>query len=71
LLIASITGPVIGMSLLMASFNYSPVGLVTAIVQISPVFILLYELIFMKKKVRAMAILGTFISVIGVAMMFL
>jgi len=71
LLIASITGPVLGMSLLMTSFNYSPVGLVTAIVQISPVFILLYELIFMKKRVRAFAIFGTLISVIGVAMMFL
>ena len=71
LLIASITGPVLGMSLLMTSFNYSPVGLVTAIVQISPVFILLYELIFMKKRVRAFAIFGTLISVIGVAMMFI
>jgi drug/metabolite transporter (DMT)-like permease len=71
LLIATITGPIIGMSLLLTAFNYSPVGLVTAIVQISPIFILLYELIFMKKHVKALEILGTIISVVGVAMMFL
>jgi drug/metabolite transporter (DMT)-like permease len=71
LLFATITGPVIGMSLLLTSFNYSPVGLVTAIVQISPIFILIYELIFLKKRIKSLEILGTLISVAGVAMMFL
>jgi len=71
LLIATISGPVIGMSLLLTSFNYSPVGLVTAIVQISPIFILLYELIFLKKHIKLLEIIGTIISVVGVAMMFL
>lgn len=71
LLIATITGPIIGMSLLLTSFNYIPIGLATAIVQISPIFILLYELIFMKKRLKALEILGTIISVFGVALMFL
>ncbi|MBK5200655.1 MAG: DMT family transporter [Spirochaetaceae bacterium] len=71
LLIASISGPVIGMSFLLTAFNYSPVGVVTAIVQISPIFILLYELIFKKKYVKMLGILGTIISVVGVALMFL
>ncbi|MCY1150974.1 MAG: DMT family transporter [Pleomorphochaeta sp.] len=71
LLIATISGPVIGMSLLLTSFNYAPVGLVTALVQISPIFILIYELIFIKKHVKLLEIGGTIISVIGVAMMFL
>jgi drug/metabolite transporter (DMT)-like permease len=71
LLIAAITGPVLGMSLLLTAFNYSPVGLVTAIVQISPIFILLYELIFLKKSVKLLVILGTIISVIGVSLMFI
>lgn len=71
LLIATISGPVIGMSLLLTSFNYSPIGLATAIVQISPIFILLYELIFLKKHVKILEIVGTIVSVIGVSMMFL
>lgn len=70
LFIATITGPILGMSLLLKSFNYAPVGLVTAIVQISPIFILLYELIFLKKHVKSLVILGTIISVGGVIMMF-
>ncbi len=71
LFLATISGPVIGMSLLLTSFNYAPVGLVTALVQISPIFILIYELIFIKKHVRLLEIIGTIISVIGVGLMFI
>lgn len=71
LLIASISGPVIGMSLLLTAFNYSPVGLVTSIVQISPIFILLYEILVLKKNIKVFGIIGTIISVIGVSIMFI
>lgn len=71
LFIASITGPVIGMSLLLTAFNYAPVGLTTAIVQISPLFILFYELLFQKKKIKRMGIIGTGLAVVGVALMFI
>ncbi len=71
LVIAAISGPIIGMSLLLSSFNFAPIGLVTAIVQISPIFILIYELIFLKKHIRVLEICGTIISVTGVALMFL
>jgi drug/metabolite transporter (DMT)-like permease len=71
LFIATITGPIIGMSLLLKSFTYAPIGLVTAIIQISPIFILLYELFFMKKHVKGLVILGTIISVLGVSLMFI
>jgi len=71
LFIASITGPVIGMSLLLTAFNYAPVGLTTAIVQISPLFILCYELLFLKKKIKPRGIIGTALAVAGVALMFI
>jgi len=71
ILIASITGPVIGMSLLLTAFNMAPIGLLTAIVQISPIFILIYELIFQKKHIKSLVILGTLISVFGVVLMFI
>lgn len=71
LFIATISGPVIGMSLLLTSFNYAPIGLVTAIVQISPIFILLYELIIIKKHIKQLEIFGTIISVLGVSLMFI
>ncbi len=71
ILIASITGPVIGMTLLLTSFNMAPIGLLTAIVQISPIFILIYELLFQKKHIKSLVILGTLISVFGVVLMFI
>ena len=70
LLIASLTGPVLGMTMQLYAFNLAPVGLVSVIVQISPIYILLYELIFTKKSLKLLEVLGTIISVIGVALMF-
>ncbi len=71
LLLATVSGPILGMTLLYMSFNYAPVGLTTAIAQINPIFILIYELIFLKKRVKSLEILGTIISVIGVIIMFI
>lgn len=71
LFIATITGPILGMSLLLTAFNMSPIGLLTAIIQISPIFILIYELIFQKKHIKTLEIIGTLISVFGVMLMFI
>jgi len=70
LVLATISGPILGMTLLYMSFNYAPVGLTTAIAQVNPIFILIYELLFLKKRVKSLEILGTIISVIGVIIMF-
>ncbi|MDC7238279.1 MAG: DMT family transporter [Sphaerochaetaceae bacterium] len=71
LALASISGPIIGITILLAAFNYAPVGLVTAIAQISPIFILVYELVFLKKRISLLEIIGTLISVLGVSLMFI
>ena len=69
--LATISGPIVGMTVLFYAFNYAPVGLVTAIAQISPIFILIYELIFLKKKVNSLEVIGTLISVVGVFILFI
>ncbi|MGD1822677.1 MAG: DMT family transporter [Pleomorphochaeta sp.] len=69
--IATISGPIIGITVLLTSFNYAPVGLVTAIAQISPIFILIYEITILKKGIKPLEMFGTLISVFGVTLMFL
>ncbi len=71
LVLAAVSGPIIGMSLFLKSFTLAPIGIVTAISQVSPIFILIFELIFLKKSIKSLEILGTIISVIGVALMFI
>jgi len=71
LVIASLTGPVLGMSVQLYAFTLAPIGIVSVIVQSSPIFILIYELIFTKKNLKLMEILGTIISVLGVILMFI
>ena len=70
LVIASLTGPVLGMTMQMFAFNLAPVGLVMAIVQISPLFILFFDWVYLKKSLSFWAVVGTLISVIGVVLMF-
>ena len=71
LVLASLTGPVLGMTMQMFAFNLAPVGLVSAIVQINPLFILLFDWLYLKKTLSLWAVMGTFISVIGVVLMFI
>ncbi|MDD4082706.1 MAG: DMT family transporter [Sphaerochaetaceae bacterium] len=71
LVIASLTGPVLGMTMQMFAFNLAPIGLVSAIVQINPLFILLFDWLYLKKTLSLWAVMGTFISVIGVVLMFI
>lgn len=71
LFLATISGPIIGITVLLYAFNFAPVGLVTAIAQISPIFILMYELIVQKKKIKSLEVIGTLVSVLGVFILFI
>lgn len=71
LLISVIIGPVAGMSCQMQAMNLAPVGIVTAISQVSPVLLLPIDKFVLKKKLSGASITGTMISIMGVALLFL
>jgi len=70
LLFAVIAGPVMGIILSLYALNMAPVGIVTALMQVSPVMLLPVEIFWMKKKVGIKAVTGTVMAVAGAALLF-
>jgi len=71
LFMAAMIGPVLGMSSQMLAFTLAPVGIVTTITQTTPILLLPIDKFILKKKITASSLLGTFISILGVAILFL
>lgn len=71
LFLAAMLGPVIGMSSQMKAFTLAPVGIVTTITQTTPILLLPVDKFILKKKITASSLLGTFVSIIGVGILFL
>ena len=71
LLFACITGPVLGMSFQMMALRLAPVGIVSALSQISPLYMLPIDILFLKKKVHIVSVAGTVISIVGAVMLFI
>lgn len=71
LLLASIAGPVVGMSSQMKAFTLAPVALVSTIVQISPILLLPFDYLILKRKVSTASLVGTLLSIGGIALLFL
>jgi len=65
-----VIGPALGMCSQLYAMTLLPVGVVSAIGQTSPILILPYEILVMKKRVSLCSVLGTLISIAGVAMLF-
>ncbi len=71
LVLAVISGPVIGMSCQMVAMTLAPVGIVTALSQVSPVLLLPVDKFVLKKRIGWASVVGTCISIAGVGMLFL
>jgi len=71
LIAAALVGPVFGMLLALYAFSWAPVGIVTTLMQLSPVMLLPIDRFYLKKYVPAGAVWGTFIAVGGAALLFL
>ena len=71
LITAALVGPVFGMLLALYAFSWAPVGIVTTLMQLSPVMLLPIDRFYLKKHVPAGAVWGTFIAVGGAALLFL
>ncbi len=71
LLLASLAGPVLGMSSQMKAFTLAPVAVVTTITQVSPILLLLYDYVVLKRKISPASLCGTVLSIGGIAILFL
>ena len=69
--IATITGPFIGVSLSLMAVQYTQAGIASTLMALTPAFIILpYSLIY-KQKISFKEVIGTVVSLVGVAMFFL
>jgi drug/metabolite transporter (DMT)-like permease len=71
LVLATLAGPVLGMSSQMKALTLAPVGLVTTITQTSPILLLPYERIVLKRASSKASLTGTILSILGIALLFL
>ena len=68
---AAMIGPVLGMSSQMKAFTLAPVGIVTTITQTTPILLLPIDKFILKKRITFSSLLGTFVSILGVGILFL
>lgn len=68
--IGSLFGPFIGVSLSLLAIQHAPTGIVSTITSITPILIIPPAILIFKEKVHAKEIFGAFISLIGIALLF-
>lgn len=71
LMTAAFAGPVLGMSSQMLAFTLAPVGIVTTITQVTPILLLPFDYFILHKRLTISSLAGTFLSIAGVAVLFL
>ena len=69
--IGAFFGPFVGVSLALISLQNTTAGISATITSIMPVLIIPFSIILFKEKVKPKEILGTLISVVGVAILFI
>lgn len=67
----ALVGPVLGMIMSLYALSLAPVGIVTTIMQISPIILLPVDRFVFKKQIPSGAVAGTFLAVGGAALLFL
>jgi drug/metabolite transporter (DMT)-like permease len=70
-LLGSFFGPFLGVSLSLAAIRGMEIGVAATIMSMVPVFILLPEVLFLKKRIRPLEVVGAFIAVGGIALLTL
>ena len=69
--IMSLFGPVVGVSLSLMAVRYTDAGIASTLMALTPVLILIPAAVFDKQKIRFKEILGVTVSMTGVALFFL
>ncbi len=68
---AALVGPVFGMLLALYAFSWAPVGIVTTLMQLTPIMLLPIDRFYFKKKISGSAVFGTIIAVAGTGLLFI
>jgi drug/metabolite transporter (DMT)-like permease len=68
---AAIVGPVFGMLLTLYAFSWAPVGIVTTLMQLTPIMLLPIDRFYFKKHIPRGAVWGTLVAVAGAGLLFL
>ena len=67
----SVTGPFIGVVLMLIALQHTATGIVSSITSISPIIIIPASILIFKEKILPKEVLGAFISIAGVILLFL
>jgi len=68
--VATLSGTIGGVTLSLVAIAHAPLGVAATIMGLSPVFLLPLSALVFKEKISARAILGTLLSLLGVAGLF-
>ncbi len=69
--VGAVLGPFIGVTMSLVALQHTATGIVSSITSIMPVIIIPVSIIFLKEKVLPKEVLGAFISLAGVILLFL
>ncbi|MCK5671954.1 MAG: DMT family transporter [Spirochaetales bacterium] len=68
---AAMVGPVFGMLLALYAFSWAPVGIVTTLMQLTPIMLLPIDRFYLKKHIPTGAVWGTLVAVAGAGILFI
>ena len=71
LIAAALVGPVFGMLLAVYAFSWAPVGIVTTLMQLTPIMLLPIDRFYFKKHIPSGAVWGTLVAVAGAGILFI
>ena len=69
--VGSFFGPFIGVSLSLLAIQHAPTGIVSTITSITPILLIPVSIIIFKEKIYLREIIGAFISLIGISLLFI
>jgi drug/metabolite transporter (DMT)-like permease len=69
-LIASIAGPVVGVWLALTSLQLAPLGIVTTLQSLAPIFLIPIGFFVFKERITRRIVLGTLIAIVGSVLLF-
>lgn len=69
--VGSVFGPFIGVSLSLLALNYTTPGVASTLTSITPIILIPVALFYSKEKLHIKEIMGAFIAIIGVGVMFI
>jgi len=67
----AVIGPIFGVIVSMYALTLAPVGIVTALIQVSPILLLPFDFFVLKKKITWKVVAGTVIAISGAGILFI